>query len=263
MSVDVHHVVEGPADAPILAFSNSLGSSLAMWDPQVPRLSERFRVVRYDLRGHGRSPVPPGPYDVDALGGDLVALLDRLAIERANLCGISLGGLVSMWVASHAPERVDRLVLCCTSATFAPAEPWRERAALVRARGMDAVADVVVGRWFTPGFAAAHPDVVRRMRDMIASTPPAGYADCCEAVGEADLRPALGAIRAPTLVIGGAEDPAVTRERTEELAHGIVNAYLEFVPAAHLATVEQPERVTDLIAEHMARALGDGSEGAR
>lgn len=261
MSVDVHHVAEGPADAPVLVFGNSLGSTLEMWDPQVPRLAERFRVVRYDLRGHGDSPVPPGPYDVDALGHDLVALLDRLGIQRASLVGLSLGGLLSMWVASAAPERVDRLVLCCTSATFAPPEPWRERAALVRARGMDAVADVVVGRWFTPDFAAAHPDVVRRMRAMIASTPPAGYAACCEAVGAADLRPALGAIRAPTLVIGGAEDPAVPRERSEELAHGIPNAHLEFVPAAHLANVEQPERVTDLIAEHLAK--GDGSEGPR
>lgn len=261
MSVDVHHVAEGPADAPVLVFGNSLGSTLEMWDPQVSRLAERSRVVRYDLRGHGRSPVPPGPYHVDALGEDLVALLDRLGIERASLAGLSLGGLVSMWVAIAAPERVDRLVLCCTSATFAPPDPWRERAALVRAGGMDAVADVVVGRWFTPGFAAAHTDVVRRMRDMIASTPPAGYAACCEAVGTADLRSSLGVIRAPTLVIGGAEDPAVPRERVEALAHGIPNARLEFVPAAHLANVEQPERVTDLIAEHLAN--GDGSEGPR
>lgn len=246
-----HHVVQGRSGAAALVLSNSLGSTLAMWDPQVFELSERFLVVRYDLRGHGASALPPPPYDVSDLGTDVLDLLDRLDISRAHLCGASLGGLVSLWVAEHAPERVDRLVLCCTSARFGTPEPWFERAALVRAEGTGAVADAVVGRWFTPGYAGRHPDVVARMRDMIASTPAEGYAACCEVVGTADLRPDLGSIRAPTLVVAGASDPAVPAPDVEALASGIPRCVVASVDAAHLANVEQPERVTELIVQHL------------
>ena len=256
----MHHVVDGPADAPALILSNSLGSTLEMWDPQLAALTGRFRVVLYDLRGHGRSPVPGGPYDIAALGDDVLGLMDRLGIARAHLCGLSLGGLVSMRVATAAPERVDRLVLCCTTAWFGPPEPWFERAALVRADGTGAVADTVVGRWFTPAFAAEHAALVTRMRDMIASTPAEGYAACCEVVGSTDLRPALGAIDAPTLIVAGDQDPAVPRDKIDALSAGIPGAHVETVPAAHLANVERSERVTDLIVEHL---LSTGSEGPR
>lgn len=251
MSV-IHHVEEGPADAPVLVLSNSLGSALAMWDPQVPALAERFRVVRYDLRGHGASEVPAGPYAIDDLGGDLLALLDDLDVARAHLCGLSLGGLVSAWVAAHAPGRVDRLVLCCTTACFGPPQAWRDRAALVRAEGTGAVADVVVRRWFTPGWAASHPDRMAAMRGMVAATPPTGYAWCCEVVADTDLRPQLPAIAAPTLVIAAADDPAVSAAQAEELAAGIPAARLATVQdAAHLANVERPDEVTRLVLGHL------------
>jgi 3-oxoadipate enol-lactonase len=248
----IHHVEEGPTDAPVLVLSNSLGSALAMWDPQVPAFAERLRVVRYDLRGHGASEVPTGPYAIDDLGADLLALLDDLGVARAHLCGLSLGGLVSAWVAAHDPARVDRLVLCCTTACFGPPQAWRDRAATVRAEGTGAVADAVAARWFTPGWADRHPGELRTMRDMIAATPPSGYAWCCEVVADTDLRPQLPAIAAPTLVIAAAEDPAVSVAQARELASGIAGARLETIEdAAHLANVERPDEVTRLVLEHL------------
>ena len=248
----IHHVEEGPPGAPVLVLSNSLGTALAMWDPQVPAFAERFRVVRYDLRGHGGSVVPPGPYAIDDLGLDLVALLDDLDVPRAHLCGLSLGGLVTAWVAAHVPARVDRLVLCCTTASFGPPQAWLDRAATVRAEGMDAVGDTVVGRWFTPGWAGAHPDRMSAMRAMLVSTPPAGYAWCCEVVAHTDLRSQLPAVVAPTLVIAGADDPAVSAAQARELASTIPGARLETVAdAAHLANVERPDEVTRLVLRHL------------
>jgi 3-carboxy-cis,cis-muconate cycloisomerase/3-oxoadipate enol-lactonase len=251
-SVPVHFVDEGPRDAPVLVLSGSLGSTLDMWEPQMGALSSRFRVIRYDHRGHGASPLPPAPYSIEGLGADLVALLDRLDIERAHVCGASMGGEVAMWMGAFKRDRVDRLILCCSSPWFGPPDPWLERAETVRRQGTGAVADAVVGRWFTPAFAAAQPALVARMREMIAATPPEGYAACCEAVGRTDLRPFLKGIEAPTLVIAGAQDPAVPGERTQDLADGIPNCRIEILdPAAHLASVEQADRVTELILEHL------------
>jgi 3-oxoadipate enol-lactonase len=250
--IDVHAVEEGPDDGPVVVLSNSLGTTLDMWEPQMAALTERFRVIRYDHRGHGGSPVPPGPYDIADVAGDLVALLDRLGVARAHLCGASMGGQVAMWIAANASDRVDRLVLCCTSTAFGPRELWTERARVVRAEGTEAVAATVVSRWFTPDFAAAHPDVVERLRAMIASTPLEGYACCCEAVREADLTGDLAAITARTLVIAGAQDPAVPPERTQAIRDGIAGARLEVIdPGAHLSNVERADRVTELIIDHL------------
>ena len=220
-AVEVFHVSDGPPDAPALVLLDSLGSSLAMWDPQVEAFARHFRVVRFDLRGHGRSPAPAGPYEIADLGADVLALLDRLGIERAHLCGLSLGGMTALWLAEQAPERVDRLVLCCTSARLEPSEAWTARAALVRAGGTEAVADAVVGRWFTPAYAASHPDLVARMRAMIAAIDAEGYASCCEAIAAMDLRPALASVRAPTLLIAGADDPAIGPDHSERIAASI------------------------------------------
>jgi len=254
MSVaDLHHLFEGPAAADVCVLSNSLGTTLRMWDPQAAALARDARVLRYDMRGHGRSPVPPPPYTLADLGADLLALLDRHGIERASLCGVSLGGMVSMWVAAHAPERVGRLVLCSTSALMPPPEAWTERAALVRRSGTEAVADTVVARWFTPAFAAARPDVVAPIRADLAATPPAGYAACCEVVGAMDLRADLGSIRAATLVIGAADDPSTPPEHARAIAAGIPGARLVVLSqGAHLVNLETPEVVTALIAGHLA-----------
>jgi 3-oxoadipate enol-lactonase len=251
--VAVHTLVEGDPEASPLVLSNSLGSTPAMWDPQAPALAERFRLIRYDHRGHGSSPVPPGPYSLADLGGDLLALLDRLAIERASFCGLSIGGMVGMWLGANAPERVDKLILCCTSAKPArDPQMWYERAALVREEGTQAVADAVLVRWLTPDYAAAHPDVADRLKAMIVATPDEGYAGCCEAIAEIDLEADLGRIRAPTLVIAGAEDPSFSPDHSERIAAGIPNARRELLsPAAHLANVERADDVRRLILDFL------------
>jgi len=250
--IQVHHLVEGPPDAPALVLANSLGSTLAMWEPQIERLAAELRVVRFDLRGHGRSPVPPGPYTLAELAEDVVALLDRLEIPRAHVAGVSLGGMIAMRLGIDAPDRVDRLVLCCTSARLGPPSMWEDRIRTVRERGTEALADAVVARWFTPAWAAAHPDRVRRLREMIATTPDEGYAGCCAAIRDMDLEPELGRISAPTLVIAGADDPATPPDHGARIAAGIPGARMAVVPdSAHLANIEQADEVTTRILDHL------------
>jgi 3-oxoadipate enol-lactonase len=253
MSVAVHHQLDGPPDAPVLVLTGSLGTSLEMWADQVPALAEHFRLLRYDKRGHGRSPVPRGPYSVDDLGGDLLALLDGLRIERASLCGLSIGGLISMWVAITAPERVERLALCSTSAHLASPEQWTERAATVRAHGTEAVADAVLGRWLTPPFAKRHPEIVERLRSLILATPDEGYAGSCEALAAADLRGRLASIKAPTLVLTADQDPATPAdEHGRAIAEAIPSARFQLISdGAHLVNVERPELFNAALTEHL------------
>ena len=249
--VEVAFAIDGPEGAPTVVLSNSLGSTPAMWDPQFPALASRLQVVRYDHRGHGRSPVPPGPYELADLGADVIAMLDRLSLERVHWCGLSLGGMVGMWMAINAPERIDRLVLCCTSARLGPPEMWAQRAETVRAEGVEAVADAGIGRWLTEGFREREPERTAAVRAMLVATPDEGYAGCCAAIEHMDLIPELGAVRAPTLVIAGRQDPATPPEHGERIAAGIPGARLELVDAAHLATIEQPDVMTALIAGHL------------
>jgi len=254
--VALHHAIDGEeTEAPTLLLAGSLGSTLATWEPQVAPLARRRRLVRLDLRGHGRSPEPPGPYAIADLGRDVLALLDELAIERTDWCGLSLGGMVGMWLAANAPARIGRLVLLCTSAHMPPAEDWRRRAAAVRAAGaVDAVADAVVARWLTPAFAAAEPALRDRLRAMLAASPPDGYAACCEAIAAMDLREQLPRIAAPTLIVAGAEDLAAPPAHAERIAAAIPGARLRTLsPMAHLGNVEQPGAVTRLILDHLDR----------
>ena len=256
--VELNHVLEGPEDAPVLVLSNSLGSTFRMWDDQASVLRERFRLLRYDQRGHGESPVPSGPYEIKDLGLDLLALLDRLGIEHASFCGLSIGGLVGMWLASESPGRVERLVLCCTAPRFDP-EMYDARAHKVRAEGVGSIADVVLERWFTPEFRAARPETVESAGSMLRGTSVEGYAGCCEALRDADVRSRLGEIRAPTLVIAGAEDPAATVDQAEEIHDSIQGARLVVIErAAHLANIEQPEAVTREILSHLEPVIGEG-----
>jgi len=243
--------ITGAEQAPVLVLGSSLGTTRAMWDRQIPALSEQHRVVAFDHRGHGESEVPDGPYSISELGADVLALLDELGIARFSYAGLSLGGMVGMWLASEAPDRVDRLALLCTSPALDALPAWRDRAASVRTDGMAAVTDVVLGRWFTPGYAAAHPDVVDTYRAMLRTTPPDGYAGCCDAIGPMDLRSRLAAITAPTLSIGGAEDPAIPPVHAERMAAAVPHASLEIVPgAAHLANVERADEITALLLDH-------------
>jgi 3-oxoadipate enol-lactonase len=251
-AVEVAHAEDGPEGAPVVVLSNSLGADRSMWDPQVPALAEQYRVVSYDTRGHGASPLPSGPYAIDDLVDDLLALLDRVGAERAHVVGLSLGGMTAMRLAARAPERVGRLVLLCTSA-YIPGTAYAERAVQAREQGTASLAPAVVSRWVTPGFADAHPDVVARLEAMVAGTPDEGYAACCEALAAMDLRPDLSRIAASTLIVSGAQDPALPPEHQEALAEGIGNAtLLSVAPAAHLANVEQPLQVTGAILGHLA-----------
>ncbi len=251
MTVALHHVDEGPRDAPVLVLAGSLGSTLEMWRPQVAPLTGRFRLIRIDHRGHGGSPVPPGPYRVADLAGDVLALLDDLGLDRVAWCGLSLGGVVGQYLASEAPERIGRLTLCCTSAHWPDPSVWEQRIAAVESGGTGPIAAAVVERWFTPEWAAAHPDVVADAVAQVAGTPDAGYAACCDALRVWDHRPRLGAITAPTLVIAGSADPATPVEpHARTLAEGIPGARLGVLDAAHLATIERADQATALIADH-------------
>jgi 3-oxoadipate enol-lactonase len=252
MSIGLNHRINGPFDAPVVVLSNSLGASLEMWAPQVAALTGLFRVLRYDQRGHGGSPVPPGPYDIADFGRDVLDMLDRLELERVHFCGLSLGGMTGMWLAANAPERIDRLALLCTTAYFGPSDVWAERIAAVREGGTEAVADAGMERWFTPEFREREPRTVARIRAMVAAQPAEGYVETCGALERLDLRDALPSVTAPTLVIGGDDDPSTPVDpHANLLAERIPGARLEVVHARHLANVEQAETVTDLILEHL------------
>jgi len=248
----LHHEAAGAGDAPSLLMVGSLGTTLQMWEPQLEPLSSRFRVIRLDLRGHGRSPVPDGPYSIADLGADVLATCERLGVARTSYCGLSIGGMIGMWVAANAPELVDRLVLISTSAHL-DGSAYAERAAVVRSAGTtEVVADAVVQRWFTPSWAAEHPAVVDRHRRMIAGTPAEGYAGCCEAVAGVDLRAELARISAPTQVIAGADDPATPPVHGRAVADAIPGARLVVLDdAAHLANVQQAAAIASMIAEHL------------
>lgn len=258
-AIPVHHVEDGPPEAPVLVFANSLGTTLRMWDPQVSALRDRFRIVRYDHRGHGRSPVPPGPYSIADIGGDLLALLDRLEVGRADLCGLSLGGMTAMWLAAEAPQRVGRLALLSTSAALGPPVTWAERAAAVSAGGMAAISESVLARWFTPRFARQEPTTIDEMRRMLVQTPALGYAACCAAIEHLDLVDRLPDIKARTLVIAGAVDPATPPHHAERIAASIAGARLVVLDeAAHLLNIERAAVVSALLAEFLGTGASVG-----
>ncbi len=244
---------DGPEDAPVLLLSNSLATTNEMWEPQLAGLTAHFRVLRYDRRGHGRSAVPPAPYSIAAMAGDVLELLDSLELERVSYCGLSIGGMDAMWTAANAAERIDRLALCSTSPWMPPRELWDERAATVRAEGAGVVADATMERWFSAAFLAEQPETVARIRDMVAATPAEGYAGCCEAIREWDFRGELGRIGAPTLVLSAEDDPSTPPAHGRVIADGIRGAELVVLPGArHLANVEQPEAFTAALLAHLA-----------
>lgn len=253
----------GPDGAPVLVLGNSLGTSAAVWASQVPTFATRFRLLRYELPGHGGTPAAPGAYTVGGLATGVLALLDSLGVERAAYCGISLGGMIGMWLAAHEPDRISALGLVCTSAYLPPADGWRTRAAQVRTAGLASITAPVLGRWFTPGFSQRAPQVIRRFSAEFERTDPVGYAGCCEAIGAMDLRAELPAITAPTLVLAGAEDPATPPEHGAAIAARIDGARLEVVPdAAHLAAVEAADPVTAALEAHLRAAIRSGGGAA-
>jgi 3-oxoadipate enol-lactonase len=246
---------DGPEGLPTLLLSNSLGSTLAMWDPQIPEWSAHFRVLRYDTRGHGSSDVTPGPYDLAQLGRDAVALLDALELKTVSFCGLSLGGMVGMWLASSEPHRLDRLVLCNTAAQLGNPDLWNSRIEAVRSGGMAEVADTVIERWFTPAFRQANPPVIDRIRDMLLGTPPEGYASCAAAIRDMDLRGVLSRIVVPTLVVTGSQDPATPPEHGRFLAENIRGARMVEFETAHLSNIEAAPAFTRTVLNFLTAAV--------
>jgi 3-oxoadipate enol-lactonase len=243
-----HHVVSG--DGPPLVLSNSLGTTLHLWDDQIEALDERFTVIRYDHRGHGQSEVPPGPYTLDDIGQDVVDLLDHLEIARASIAGVSLGGMTGMWLGIHAPERVENLALLCSSPRMGPPEMWAERIVTVREQGTQAIVDATLKRWLSDAYQDEH--AINWLRETFISIDDEGYASCCHAIQHMDLVPNLDGISAPTLVIGGAKDPATPPdEHAKKIAEGIPGARLEILDGAHLINVECSDEVVRLLLEFL------------
>lgn len=242
---------DGPEGLPTVVLSNSLGSTYAMWDPQIAELSRSFRVLRYDTRGHGSSDVTPGPYDLGLLGRDVLSLLDALELRAVSFCGLSLGGMIGIWLASNQSQRLERLVLCNTSAQLGGPDLWNSRIEAVRSGGMAAIADTVIERWFTPGFRQENPETINRIRDMVLGTPPDGYAACAAAIRDMDQRAALDRIATPTLVICGTHDPATPPEHGRFIAAHIQGARLVELATAHLSNVEAAPVFTNTVLDFL------------
>jgi 3-oxoadipate enol-lactonase len=244
-------VTEGIDAGPPLVLSNSLGTDHRLWDRQVAALAAAHRVCRYDMRGHGASDAPGGEYSIERLGRDVLAVMDACDIERASLAGISIGGIVSLWVACYAPDRVERLVLANTAARIGNDDLWHERIRVVRTDGMSALADATMARWFTAPFREREPGTVALFREMVSSTRVDGYVGCCAALGDADLRSLAGRVRAATLVIGGAHDVATTAADGRWLADTIPGARFVTLDSAHLSNVECAEAFTGALVEFL------------
>ncbi len=240
----------GDAAAPVLVLSGGLGTSTAMWEPQLPSLAERYRIVRFDHPGHGASPPPDDAVTVESIALSVVDLLDELVIERASFCGLSLGGMVGQWLGANASERIDALVLACTGASLGDPALYAERAARVRAEGTAFTVDAARERWFTPAFRDS--EEARRILDELRTMSREGYAACCEAVGAFDFHTQLSLVAVPTLVIVGADDPVTPPAVVTALVSGIPGAHVRRIDgAAHLANVEQPQAFTASMLSHL------------
>lgn len=233
--------VSGAADKPPIVFSNSLAADLGMYDEVAERLAADARIVRYDTRGHGQSDAPESGYSIERLGRDIIAVLDALKIERAVVCGTSLGGLTAMWLGVHAADRVSGLIPANTAANFPPETMWRDRAATVRASGVDSLVQGSLERWLTAGYRTTHPARVEQLARMIKTTAPAGYAGCCDVLAEADLLPELEKIKCPVRVIAGRHDPSTPPARAAEIVSAIKGAEVVTLEAAHISAVEAPD----------------------
>ncbi|CAB3791057.1 3-oxoadipate enol-lactonase [Pararobbsia alpina] len=251
--VDIHYRVDGPedVDAPWLVLSNSLGSDLSMWAPQIAPFSARYRLLRYDTRGHGHSAAPAGSYTIEQLTGDVLGLFDELGIDRAHFCGISMGGLTGVALAARYPERIDRVVLANTAAKIGSDEVWLPRAERARNEGMSALAGAVLPRWFTPGFFEREALMFAQIRDVFVHTDGEGYASNCDAIRTADLRGETHNIRARALVIGGTHDLAATPAQGQELAASIRDARYVELDASHISNLERVEEFNHTVLDFL------------
>ncbi len=250
--VRLHYRFDGAADAPVVMLSNSLGTNLAMWDAQLPALAAHYRVLRYDSRGHGHSAVTHGPYTIEQLARDALGLLDHLGLQRIRFCGLSMGGMVGQWLGANAAQRLSRIVLCNTAAQIGTPDIWNARIDAVNKGGMAAIVDGVLARWYTAPFIASAPDAIGATREMLLTTPAAGYVASCAAVRDMDQRDSTSRIAVPTLVIAGTHDLVTSPADARFLADHIVDAHYVELPAAHLSNIEAPSAFTSALIEFLA-----------
>jgi 3-oxoadipate enol-lactonase len=247
----IHYALEGQSGAPVLVFSNSLGANYSMWDPQVRKFQKQFRVLRYDMRGHGQSSLTPGPYSIEQLAKDVIALLDALELDRVHFCGLSMGGMIGMWLGVNAPERIYKLALCNTGAKIGTLEGWNTRIEAVRKNGMKSVASATVERWFTPAFREKAPANVANIQKMLEEANVEGFAACTAAVRDFDFREQVSKIHLPTLVISGAHDPGTPPADGRFLAQQIPGARYAELNAAHLSNIEDEDRFNNELAKFL------------
>jgi len=247
----ISYDVDGDPEATVLLLINSIGSTRDMWARQMPALTTSYRVIRYDARGHGASSAPRGPYTLDQLGTDALAILDAVGASSAHVCGISLGGITGQWLGLNAANRVRGLVLANTAARIGTIESWTERIALMHQQGMSAVADLAMERWFTPAFRERDPETVHAFRTMVQNCPPDGYLGCCAALRDADLRDSVSSITAPTLLIASSADTATPPEGLDFIHERVKGAQLVTLDSAHLSNVERAEEFTAAVLEFL------------
>jgi 3-oxoadipate enol-lactonase len=234
----LRYELDGPVTAPVIVFSNSLGTNHRMWEPQIAAFTRHFRTLRYDTRGHGESSVTPGPYSNEQLSRDVLGLLDALQLDRVYFCGLSMGGMTGMFLGAQASERLHKIVLCNTAAKIGTADTWNARIATVQNSGMKSVAAAVLERWLTPAYRAAHPAETNTVLEMLERANPEGYAACCASVRDTDERKSLGRLRVPAMVVAGKHDPAIPLADSRYLADQIPAAHYVELPAAHLSNLE-------------------------
>lgn len=239
--VNLYYSCSGDPANPALVLSNSLGTTWQMWQPQLEALSKHFYLIRYDTRGHGLSDKPAGPYSLTRLGQDVLCLLGALSIKQAHFCGISMGGLTGLWLAIYAPERFEKIIVANTAAKIGTAEGWQSRAAHVRQQGLAELSQSAPSRWFTEAFLRKNPGQVEALCLTLKQLDAEGYASCCEALAGADLRPELGRIRIPMLVIAGSVDPVTTVSDAKEICQVCPSASLVTLKASHISNIEQPK----------------------
>lgn len=251
--VNINYATFGDKDKPALIFSNSLGTTYQMWQPQIKALQKDYFIITYDTRGHGKSSTPVGPYTLAQLGQDVIDLLDYLEIEKAFFCGLSMGGLTGQWLAIHSSNRFHHMMLCSTAAKLGERTAWQDRAQLVREKGLNPIAKTAASRWFTSNFIDNHPDTVTQLSNELAAGSAEGYASCCEALAVADTRDQLKSIAVSITVIAGSEDPITTIDDGQYMVNHIPNAVLDTIDASHISNIEQPEAFNQFIRQYLSK----------
>jgi 3-oxoadipate enol-lactonase len=252
------YTLSGAATNPVLLFSNSLGTTVDMWEPQLAAFESRYRILRYDMRGHGQSDLTNGTCSIATLGKDVVALLDELRIPKVHFCGLSIGGVIGQWIGAHAGQRLESLLLCNTAAKIGTPEIWNQRIADVTHDGMASITDSVLQRWFTPAFRNRSPDLIAAWRAMLLANDPRGYALLCAALRDMDQRALVRSIRLPTCIVAGDQDPVTTVEDAEFLEASIAGATLVRLPAAHISNVEASSLFNAAVTEFLQGVAGHG-----